>query len=59
MGAARRRGSADTLGMTIDLTGPVPHIVPACDHCSQAVELYRLIGTSVALCASCFARTHG
>ena len=45
--------------MTIDLTGPVPHVVHVCDHCSGVAELYRLIGTTVALCAACFARRHG
>lgn len=44
--------------MTIDLTGPVPHVVHACDHCGRAAELYRLIGTNVALCAACFSRNH-
>lgn len=51
--------------MTIDLTGPVPRVVPTCDKCGRQTsstgqsELYRLIGSSVALCRTCFARKHG
>jgi hypothetical protein len=45
--------------MTIDLTTPVPQVEHSCDHCHRVSELYRLIGTAVALCRGCFARTHG
>jgi ribosomal protein S14 len=45
--------------MTIDLTGPVPKVVHTCDECTRQSELYRLIGTTIALCRSCFARKHG
>ena len=59
MGARRGIRDTDALSMTIDLTGPVPHVEHACDHCGRAADLYRLIGTTVALCAACFARSHG
>jgi len=45
--------------MTIDLTGPVPQVLPTCDHCSRPDRLYRLIGTRLALCVACFAKQHG
>jgi hypothetical protein len=45
--------------MTIDLTGPAPHVVLACDGCLRLAPLYRLIGTTTALCAVCFAKRHG
>jgi hypothetical protein len=45
--------------MTIDLTGSVPQVIHTCDHCGSTSPLYRLIGTSVALCRGCFARLHG
>jgi hypothetical protein len=45
--------------MTIDLTGPVPHLVETCDSCRRLDPLYRLIGTSQALCRACFAERHG
>ena len=45
--------------MTIDLTGPVPHVEHSCDECHKPAPLYRLIGTTVALCKECFARRHG
>lgn len=45
--------------MIIDLTGSVPHVTLTCDHCAQPTDLYRLIGTPVALCRECFARVHG
>jgi hypothetical protein len=45
--------------MTIDLTGPVPQVLATCDHCSGVGRLYRLIGTHVALCRTCFAKQHG
>jgi len=49
----------DELSMTIDLTGPVPQVLPTCDHCSRPDRLYRLIGTRLALCVACFAKQHG
>lgn len=45
--------------MTIDLTGPVPRLLPTCDHCHRVDLLFRLIGTSVSLCQGCFAKQHG
>jgi hypothetical protein len=48
----------DELGMTIDLTGPVPHVVHCCDRCGRLEPLYRLIGTTASLCRDCFARQH-
>ncbi len=45
--------------MTIDLTGPVPQLLHSCDQCGSTDPLYRLIGTTIALCAACFARKHG
>jgi hypothetical protein len=45
--------------MTIDLTAPVPHLVETCDCCAQVSYLYRLIGTTQALCHGCFAQRHG
>jgi len=50
---------ADINSMTIDLTGPDPRVVHACDGCLRLAPLYRLIGTSTALCLACFARRHG
>ncbi len=44
--------------MTIDLTGPEPHLLPTCDDCGLLSQLYRLIGTKVALCSGCFAKQH-
>jgi hypothetical protein len=45
--------------MIIDLTGPVPQLLEACDHCHAPKRLYRLIGTQDALCAGCFTTQHG
>lgn len=45
--------------MTIDLTGPVPHVLHSCDGCARVEPLYRLVGTAVSLCHGCFARKHG
>ena len=45
--------------MTIDLTGPVPLVLPTCDHCHRVSHLYRLIGTAASLCQGCFAKKHG
>lgn len=50
---------AETQGMTIDLTGPVPQAVHSCDGCLRLAPLYRLINTTTALCHACFARRHG
>jgi hypothetical protein len=44
--------------MTIDLTGPVPHVTQTCDCCARPGPLYRLIGTAQVLCRECFARLH-
>ncbi len=47
--------------MTIDLTGPVPRLLPsadACEACASSGELFRLIGTATALCGRCFAQEH-
>jgi hypothetical protein len=45
--------------MIIDLTGPVPQVLEACDRCHALERLYRLIGTQASLCAACFATEHG
>ena len=45
--------------MSIDLTGPAPHVHLASDSCGRLGDLYRLIGTATALCQRCFARQHG
>ncbi len=45
--------------MMIDLTGPVPQLLPTCDHCARVEHLFRLIGTATALCQACFAKKHG
>ena len=42
----------------IDLTGAVPVVLDACEQCYRADELFRLIGTSTDLCASCFGAVH-
>ena len=44
--------------MIIDLTGSVPQVLEACDHCSLMGRLYRLIGTRASLCVGCFAHAH-
>lgn len=44
--------------MTIDLTGPVPTWVSTCDGCAVEDRLFRLIGTSLALCTRCFEKEH-
>jgi hypothetical protein len=45
--------------MTIDLTGPAPHLVESCDCCGDLTSTYRLLGTVQALCRACFVRWHG
>jgi hypothetical protein len=45
--------------MIIDLTGPIPQVLDACDHCRRVGRLFRLLGTRAALCAGCFGRQHG
>jgi hypothetical protein len=45
--------------MIIDLTGPVPQLLEACDRCQLVERLFRLIGTKASLCAGCFAKQHG
>lgn len=42
----------------IDLTGEVPLVRDACEHCYGTDELFRLIGTTSDLCASCFGAVH-
>ena len=49
----------EEVGMTIDLTGPEPQLLPTCDQCGRLSQLYRLIGTKVALCRGCFGKQHG
>ena len=49
----------EEIGMTIDLTGPEPQLLPTCDQCGQLSQLYQLIGTKAALCRGCFGKQHG